>query len=346
MKIHIRHNHLAGKKAFLMSAEFKKPIGFILGAGFSKAISTQMPLTSDLTREVLDALEQKYPDIKNKLPVTNDIELLLTYLAEQQPWLDVKTFHENRSLFLQISQLIADCIIRHQISAILEIEKSDELKQQHLGLRALNFWLNNPSCVVSLNYDLLVEIIYTKFKQETGGDYRRLYSTVVTFIGTREGHGMLGSYEDSWHPFMVLYKLHGSINWRYSGSESFFGETIYELGLSPFLPRTELPGVQRQLRELEKNSNDKVPLIVPPTLHKENFFKNEFVRTHWSKSMEDISKCEEIYSLGYSLPKSDVMMQLYLSEVLKKDSIKKFYVVNNSKSVIRNYQEAFPEHWG
>lgn len=199
--------------------------------------------------------------------------------------------------------------------------------------------MNQPSCVVSLNYDVLIEQISTIAKE--GFDYRDLYTTVVASALSRKGTGMIGKYPQE--QSLILYKLHGSINWCYSGSESFFGESIYDVGLIPFSSDSSLATRDRR-SEIEKSSNDKVPLIVPPTLHKETFFKNEFVKTQWRSSFENLSKCGEIFCLGYSLPKSDLMMRFYLSQVLKSPLVNKLFIVDRNTDTISNYREAFRDY--
>jgi len=313
--------------------ELRKPTGYILGAGFSRAISSHMPLTSDLTRLTIAKLkEQKDNDVSSileKAPVTGDIELLLTYLAEQQPWLDVERGLRNRALFLNISKLIAEIIFDHQEKAIQEIV----LTNNHWALDLIRAWMGRPSCVVSLNYDILVEQLFSIAFENS--NYKDLFTTVVAFAPSRDGGARI-AHEIQRLP-MKLYKLHGSISWYYSGSESFFGETVYDSGLFPFQPSR----VHDNLYDIFRSTNDKVPLLVPPTIHKESFFKNEFVRAQWRSSQNDLSQCEEIFTLGYSLPKSDVMMRFYLSEILKLPTFKTLYVVNTSDDVIDNYREAF-----
>ena len=84
---------------------------FILGAGFSKAIDTQMPTMVELGAEVREkraevtALSAAIPD-----SLGDNIELWMTYLSQPQPWLREPTIDLNRSLAGRISQSIAAVI--------------------------------------------------------------------------------------------------------------------------------------------------------------------------------------------------------------------------------------------
>ena len=57
---------------------------FVLGAGFSRAISDAMPLMRDLGSRVADELE-KYRSVAPLFD--GDIELAMTFLAQAHPWL-------------------------------------------------------------------------------------------------------------------------------------------------------------------------------------------------------------------------------------------------------------------
>ena len=94
-------------------------------------------------------------------------------------------------------------------------------------------------------------------------------------------------------------KLHGSLNWYYSGRTDFYGETIF---YSRVLPRP--------LPELH---HDKEMLIIPPVYEKTGYFNNESVRRLWWDAGAALAKAERIFVIGYSLPISDSGMGLFLT---------------------------------
>ena len=106
-----------------------------------------------------------------------------------------------------------------------------------------------------------------------------------------------------------LAKLHGSINWYYSGAESFFGETIYDVGIRPEW------GSSTEDKFLTKSHYvlDKVPLLVPPTSSKNAFFANEAIRGNWRSARSYLEDAEEVVVIGYSTPASDLMARGLLS---------------------------------
>jgi hypothetical protein len=82
---------------------------FLLGAGFSKAISPSMPLLKELgemiQRRVVVPIE------KNEvLAFTDDVELRMTYLAQNHPWLSDADNMRNRALFFDFSDSIKKII--------------------------------------------------------------------------------------------------------------------------------------------------------------------------------------------------------------------------------------------
>src|SRR4051794_4170666 len=77
---------------------------FILGAGFSKAISRDMPLLAELSSAVA---HQMAPNDGHVPFLSENIELALTFLAQPQPWMSEGTRHRNRAAFLDVTETIA-----------------------------------------------------------------------------------------------------------------------------------------------------------------------------------------------------------------------------------------------
>ena len=72
---------------------------FILGAGFSKAIATQMQTMVELGEEVRERLSDEV-DLASAIPASlgDNIELWMTYLSQPQPWLREPDIDLHRSL--------------------------------------------------------------------------------------------------------------------------------------------------------------------------------------------------------------------------------------------------------
>ena len=105
------------------------PDVFLLGAGFSKAVSNHMP---DL-REMSEILRGRidYPPRVESL--TSNVEHVMTYLSQSQPWLAEPDNLENRATFLRVTR---------EIGSLLEERTRKAVKQSCPEfLKALvNYW--------------------------------------------------------------------------------------------------------------------------------------------------------------------------------------------------------------
>ena len=96
--------------------------------------------------------------------------------------------------------------------------------------------------------------------------------------------------------FLYL-KLHGSINWYYSGRDDFYGETIFYADVPPF--GSDYSDQEKVLSAL---SGDKQTLIIPPANEKTIYFNNETVKGLWHDASVALSKATRVFVIGYSLP--------------------------------------------
>ena len=105
-----------------------------------------------------------------------------------------------------------------------------------------------------------------------------------------------------------LFKLHGSINWFYSGRQMFFGEELFCVpcvgGIDGVFDDKDVANLQ-----LLKG---KCPLIVPPVPDKSDFFQHESLHSMWSQAEIALKKTERVVCLGYSFPEGDSHMIQFL----------------------------------
>ena len=80
---------------------------FILGAGFSRAISASMPLVQDLVEPLNDFLGNSRGTVAASFPQLEDVELFLSCLAVPQPFLDEASNFYNRGLFVEATRWLA-----------------------------------------------------------------------------------------------------------------------------------------------------------------------------------------------------------------------------------------------
>ena len=131
---------------------------------------------------------------------------------------------------------------------------------------------------------------------------------------------------------------------------------MFYSGITGFYPDTEEEADERgrsarhQLRQ--SNKRDLVPLI-PPVAEKSAFYRSHLVKTLWRDFAQALETATDVYFVGYSLPKTDLSMRLFLTGILG-ESGKTIKVVNrnNSSEIRENYHFVLPgcrfrdDYWG
>lgn len=294
---------------------------FVLGAGFSKAINSAMPVLEELGKEVVGRLGDDIPYVPPGLD-PKDFENWLSYLAEDQPWLLPEEQFRNKSGFVRVSREISKIIVEREYAT-----KSRPIPD---WLRSLiSFWHESKASIVTFNYDRLVESAYEqtvyvkndRAPQDTVNyvDARQILTAPVTPVGARSGAILEANEVETFG----LTKLHCSRSWLYSGRESFYGETIYEL-----VGQSGWNAGGPSYRDM-RLSLDKVPLVIPPTTGKSGFFNNESVRSEWAAARNGL-RADLVYFVGYSFPPSDAMTRFLLQD--SHHPQRKIIVVNRSEA--------------
>ena len=191
----------------------------ILGSGFSKAVFPDiMPTVKELAPclEAEGALRQEpYKHL------VGDPELLLTYLSLAQPWKTPAEALNDEALFIKVANRLADYIARCEDAAFKHSVPgwaSDLVQSLH----------EQRVPVISLNYDTIIERLLKRSDSEAstriGWPHERdLYGLPLSPLGLRES----GANQPQEIETSRLIKLHGSINWFYSGAEGWPGEQVY-----------------------------------------------------------------------------------------------------------------------
>ena len=309
---------------------------FILGAGFSKAINGLMPTLDDLSEEVITDLlrissyEGSAFNIQDTLiALGNNIELWMTYLSQQQPWLKEEHHHRNLALAREIRQQIRDVIVRRKESAL------QTPPPEWLNTLAMN-WHSRRTTVVTMNYDTIVE---SAAKRLTLGNDSRIcpgdiYPAYFADADTRSGVGQWGGEIPETFSYL---KLHGSTNWYYSGRDEFYGETIFY---------SDVPCWGRASSRTERNhhpqAGDKEWLVIPPVTDKLTYFNNESIRRMWWDASQALWSATNIFIIGYSLPLSDLGMRFFLHHSFPNaDTLTPIYIIDRNRDVVERYQEIF-----
>ena len=299
---------------------------YLLGAGFSKAISDEMPLLSELSGQI----KNRGLDFQSPLTTLGDnLEVWLSYLSQPHPWLRESVNLKNQAMALEITEHIKD--------VLNEKERLAMRKDCPSWLQKLTkIWHETRAGVISFNYDTLVERAAGRISAR--GNERllsgQLYPVQLT-LSTRRDATVLGASEVQ---TFTLYKLHGSTNWYYSGAAESTGEVIYYTDFGPW--GEDYSGEQRQRDAV----SDKVPLIVPPTTEKVRFFQHESLKRVWTRAVMSISEAKTIFVIGYSLPMTDLAVRLFLHEGSRGNGEKKdLYIVNPDCRIAERYRELLGE---
>ena len=298
---------------------------FILGSGFSKAIHSAMPTLDELSQEVITRLRQLPYPIESPLnELDENIELWITYLSQRQPWLPDSENDYNGALARRIREQIFD-VIEERTSIASEKEPPSWVG------KLIRSWHHERATIVTLNYDTLIERVAKETKiseKEVRILSSQIYPPYFADVQARSGGSLWG--EGDLRTFSLL-KLHGSINWYYSGRAEFFGETIL---FSEDPPRGNTLWESGRFRR--QQSRDKEPLIIPPILEKTTYFNNETVRRLWYEAGKALQDATRVFIIGYSLPSSDMGMKFFLKTHLRGETVS-VYVIDVDSKITEHY---------
>jgi hypothetical protein len=291
---------------------------YLLGAGFSRAVSSQMPMMNDLSAAIkYDLRGRNIPGAKTA--ISSNFEQWLSYLVEQPPWLSTAEQEDNRAAFYHISNSLHGILSQRQGEAV------DSLGACPDWLRRLVVqWQKNLATVITFNYDNLVELAWRMHaapRQPLTDPPDRLaarwwtdlYPTPIPAILRRFGPAYGG---ESLQPVegMKLLKLHGSLTWRYAGPGAPPGDLIYETaGYNVFKWNAQALQAPDDWRQY---FDDLDPMIVPPAVVKSPYYGNGILRKIWKLAANALVTADELVIMGFSLPLTDLLVSSMLATAL------------------------------
>lgn len=296
---------------------------FILGAGFSKAINSVMPVLSELSDGVVSNLHSRGVEIGDNLEAIADVERWLTLLADPVPWLSQAEQIRNVALFTDVSQAIYEVLNAMQTRASVE-RPPDWLPP------LVSYWNRTRETVITFNYDCLVELAFLSTVSRSGM-YRAsdLYGIPISPAAQRVG----GAPRQRQQAFKLL-KLHGSLSWWYSGADAEQSDPIYWTGW-----RGRFGEVMQPLWPEFGDEDlvvDKLPMLVPPAVTKTPFYKNRLLAAQWVQAAEALRDAEELVLMGYSVPVTDLTVTSLIVTQFKGTTI---VPVNPDPAVIKRANE-------
>lgn len=254
----------------------------LLGAGFSRAISPEMPLMKELGPLVLERLHLPGDTLS---PFGGDVEAWLGHLGSDEPWLEDSDNLRSRALFVDGVQAIHDIIVEAQ-------SRTEEEPPPWLQ-RLVAQWSHEQATILTFNYDILLERALAEVVGARGfGD---LYP-----IALEQRQPVDAALNPSGGPSLrespTLYKLHGSVNWLHGGERAPSTErfVLREDHIPPYLYA------------------DLAPFVVPPASSKSHYYDRAPLRVQWKRAADALREATALDVIGYSFPPSDSGTRTFL----------------------------------
>jgi hypothetical protein len=317
---------------------------FILGAGFSKAVSDKMPTMKELGTFVRDRIPELPGDPQVYYRLMSDpsnVEELLTYLYQEMPWKTVEQALIEKAAFHKLSAYIVEHIAGFE----------SELYQSQTQIPSwakdfVSYLHTQKATVATFNYDTILEGLSTLYIRPFPNSpglaigISNYYDMPIHHVANRGESSRAFATNPERPETYRLIKLHGSINWYFPGSETAPDQPIYYSDES--LP---VRHDASELEDIRRNKAGLKPLIIPPITEKTPFYGIRLLRSLWLDLYNSLVESDEVYFTGYSLPKTDITTRILLSTSANSQS-KRIYIVNLKEGLdelVRNYQQTLPD---
>jgi hypothetical protein len=276
---------------------------YILGAGFSHAISEHMPLMRDLSGQIrarLGGLELPGQDTA----LANDFERWLSFLIDTPPWLSSGEAFRAHAAAADITTALHDVL-----SAAQSATTASEPPAWLVDL--VGMWHGAREPVITFNYDHLVELAWCTLP-DSPKSVLDLYPAPIGPVWNR----VAGVATSGHNPTLELMKLHGSLSWRYSGPSGPVGDPVYDIGIRDYFGRP--PVDQSKIEFLHAHQQ---AMIIPPTAIKNQYYTNGILTGLWKRAAERLALADRIVLIGFSMPASDQIVASLLATTLRPQAI-------------------------
>jgi len=277
---------------------------YILGAGASKAVNPETPLSADLLPQ---ALSLSVSDNEDKY-VKNIREFIRDFYFYGSDKLDETEMLPNlEDVLSQLDYAIAENRPmggEYPVSKLTEIYQSFvyaicEVLRQRLSTTSgvLEDFLKGievDDTVISLNYELLIDnAIVRTLKQPInyGVETRTPQRNSRKKVPQASPHGI------------ALYKLHGSLNWLYCPSCQELVVTQSDEGVQYIFSQSQ----QSSKGVCDQCGGRYEPLIITPSLTKS--YANLLLNEIWRQAEDRLARADQVVFVGYSLPDADAYVK-------------------------------------
>jgi NAD-dependent SIR2 family protein deacetylase len=148
----------------------------------------------------------------------------------------------------------------------------------------------NETVFITTNYDVLIDEAISNiknFKIDYGFDFSNLNSP------------------DS-NRRVILYKLHGSLNWLYCPA---CNEILHTGSSKPILQMID----NRGAIDCQRCQSIMLPVIIPPTFYKD--MSNVYLNTVWNKAELTLREVDRLIFCGYSFPDADMHIKYLIKRI-------------------------------
>lgn len=295
---------------------------------------------ADLAKSVLGSLIDDgvvVPESQLAL-AAQDLEAWLSLLLAPQPHLTAIENAENEAMAQRVLLRIYAEVVGRCSEVLATWSARPEWLTTFIGHLVSDH--AGKSALVTLNYDTLLEAAIAP--QWCQGHHCHLSDLDPVSVPLwQNSPGGLAAAGRRRRDRVTLFKLHGSVHWRWAGPTDEAGDTVCQLPLRDQDGLVEggdghpQPPDPAHFYEVER----RVPFIVPPAAGKTTYFNNGFTRGLWAAARKRLVEADVLYCLGYSVPETDTTMRaLLLEAALGKPVV----VVDTDERVQHRYEMVLP----
>ncbi|TQJ59274.1 SIR2-like protein [Arthrobacter sp. SLBN-83] len=278
---------------------------YVLGAGFSKAISAKMPVTDELGEALRERLSK---DVVFDLRPGQTFEDWLTLQVTSLPFLEG---FENSRRGAEAARVVAE------IASVLDEKVAEACANDSpIWLRQLvALWHAERAVILTFNYDTLLERAVNGSPPTTTspeGHVQYILGDHVVFPAPPAPQAQFMGDSGAGHTdksFEVL-KLHGSLGWYWAAGDSS-GSTLIRVrdkhvfgSPMPLASEIDFSGATNLDRYL-----------IPPVTSKDGYYGSYLANTLWRKARSLVASASALTLVGYSLPPEDRVASQLIAQV-------------------------------
>lgn len=268
---------------------------YVLGAGFSKAVSDAMPITNELGLVLKKRLAGEVLfDIREGQSFEDWLTLQITPLPFLEGFANSRRAANAARVIAEIARVLDE-----------RVEEAS-LTESPVWLRQLvALWNAERAVVLTFNYDTLLERAVNASTQVTGAasdNLQRLRGDHVIFPAPPATQPQFMGDSEAPHnaeSFQVL-KLHGSLAWYWAAGDASGSTLIRVRERHVFGPAAT--------QSLETDFSGATTLdryLIPPVTNKDGYYGSYLANSLWRSARELVASAASLTLIGYSLPLED-----------------------------------------